>query len=166
MAGIHQFTSTEFIQSGSIAKFESGIDIEGNLIVSNSIRTTELTGLVASNTSIPTLNVGKAINNDDGSINYEEWTAPINTSVRITASGNFDKFCFIENQTLTDTDTSLSTWTAVEKGTGNGLTKKSFYETSYEAAGIYEYLIIASNITTLQTVVKGTTVTITNNSQT
>ena len=64
MAGIHQFTRTEFIQSGSIAKFESGIDIEGNLIVSNSIRTTELTGLVASNTSIPTLNVGKEINND------------------------------------------------------------------------------------------------------
>tara|TARA_R110002167_G_scaffold70832_6_gene199976 strand:+ start:269 stop:757 length:489 start_codon:yes stop_codon:yes gene_type:complete len=161
MGEIHQFTSTEFIQSGSIAKFESGIDIEGNLIVSNSIRTTELTGLVTSNTSTPTLNVGKAINNDDGSISYEEWTTPLNTPVRITASGDFNKFCFIENQTLTDADTSLSTWTTVEKGTGNGLTKTSFYNTSYETAGIYEYLIIASNTVTLQTVVKGTTVTIT-----
>ena len=161
MGEIHQFTSTEFIQSGSIAKFESGIDIEGNLIVSNSIRTTELTGLVTSNTSTPTLNVGKAINNDDGSISYEELTTPLNTPVRITASGDFNKFCFIENQTLTDADTSLSTWTTVEKGTGNGLTKTSFYNTSYETAGIYEYLIIASNTVTLQTVVKGTTVTIT-----
>ena len=161
MGGVHQFASTEFIQSGSIAKFESGIDIEGNLIVSNSIRTTELTGLVTSNTSTPTLNVGKAINNDDGSISYEEWTTPLNTPVRITASGDFNKFCFIENQTLTDADTSLSTWTTVEKGTGNGLTKTSFYNTSYETAGIYEYLIIASNTVTLQTVVKGTTVTIT-----
>ena len=50
-----------------------------------------------------------------------------------------------------------------EKGNSNGLIKKSFYqkEGGYSLAGVYEYLIIANNSTTLKTVVKGTTVTVT-----
>ena len=75
----------------------------------------------------------------------------------------FDGFCFIENQTLTVTGPT-STWRTVNKGNSNGLSPKSFYqrENGYDTPGVYEYLIIANNSSSLKTVVKGTTVTVLN----
>ena len=152
MAGIHKISSSLFIQSGSVANFKSGISITGSFISDTPIIAGEFDGI---GTSVPIpLNVGKA--NDDGT--FEEWVTPINEEIRITASGDFDSFCFIENIN------STKRWKTKEKGNSNGLIKKSFYqkEGGYSLAGVYEYLIIANNSTTLKTVVKGTTVTVTN----
>ena len=55
-----------------------------------------------------------------------------------------------------------STWKTVKKGSSNGLIKSSFYQRTYNEAGVYEYLIIANSTSSLQTVVKGTTVTVKN----
>ena len=62
--------------------------------------------------------------------------------------------------TLSTPSTPSGIWKTVQKGPGNGLIGKSNYERTYDAPGIYEYLIIANNKTTKETVVKGTTVTI------
>ena len=92
--------------------------------------------------------MGKA--NDNGT--FEEWETQINQSIRITASGNFDTFCFIENNN--------NKWETVSKGESNGLFKKSHHNATYSETGIYEYLIIATNISSKKTVIKGTTVTV------
>ena len=154
MAGIQLISSSLFIQSGSVAHFKNGINVTGSFSSSKAIFASEFDGLGTNTTSIPTLNVGKS--NGDGT--FEEWVTPTNTEIRITASGDFDSFCFIENIN------STKRWKTKEKGDSNGLIKKSFYQKAggYSSAGVYEYLIIANNSTTLKTVVKGTTVTVTN----
>jgi hypothetical protein len=153
MAGTHLISSSLFIQSGSVAHFKNGINVTGSFSSSVPIYAAEFDGLGTNTTSIPTLNVGKSIG--DGT--FEEWVTPTNTPIRITASGDFDNFCFIENLN------STGRWKTKEKGGSNGLLKESFYQKAggYSSAGVYEYLIIANNSTTLQTVVKGTTVTVT-----
>ena len=155
MAGTHLITSSLFIQSGSSANFKNGINITGSLSSSGFIIAGNIEGLepISETNSVPLLNVGKA--NGDGT--FEEWVTPTNIPVRITASGDFDSFCFIENIN------STSVWKTKSKGDSNGLIKKSFYQKpgGYSIPGVYEYLIIANNNTTLQTVVKGTTVTVT-----
>ena len=153
MAGIHQISSSEFIQSGSVAHFKGGISSSG-LRIDGIIKSDNFDGISVSNDSTP-LNVGKAL--DDGT--FEEWVIIEGQSARITASGNFSGFCFIENTTLTTTGDS-STWKTVSKGEGNGLFLKSFYERTYDEAGVYEYLVVANNSSSLKTVVKGTTVTV------
>ena len=155
MAGNHLISSSLFIQSGSPAIFKNGINVTGSFSSSKAIFATEYIGLDTNAVSTPTLNVGKA--NSNGT--FEEWVTPINIPIRITASGNFDSFCFIENIN------STGKWETKSKGGSNGLLKKSFYqkEGGYPLAGVYEYLIVASNKTTLQTVIKGTTVTVTEN---
>ena len=161
MTSTHKISGSLFIQSGSAAKFLNGINITGSLSSSGHIMANNFDGISFNESSIP-LNVGKA--NSDGT--FEEWEVAIDESgitepVRITASGDFDNFIFIENQTLEEVG-SNSTWKTVEKGPSNGLIKASHYERTYNEAGVYEYLIIANNNNLLQTVVKGTTVTVTN----
>ena len=155
MAGIHKITSSLFIQSGSIAQFKGGLTSSKGLRVNGVIKSDNFDGILVDNNSTP-LNVGKA--NDDGT--FEEWVTSINTPIRITASGDFDTFCFIENQTLNDNNPSNSTWRTVSKGESNGLFKKSHHNATYSETGVYEYLIIANNSSSLKTVVKGTTVTV------
>lgn len=158
MGGIHKITSSLFIQSGSVAHFKNGINITGSLS-SSTISSPNFIGLETSNEVDIPLNVGRDM--EDGT--YQEWITPPNIPIRITASGDFDGFCFIENQTLTATGPT-STWRTVNKGNSNGLSPKSFYqrENGYDTPGVYEYLIIANNSSSLKTVVKGTTVTVLN----
>lgn len=148
MAGIHKITSSLFIQSGSIAHFKGGISSSG-LRIDGIIKSDNFDGISVLNDSTP-LNVGKALENGT----FEEWVTSINTPIRITASGDFDSFCFIEN---TNDDNK---WKTVSKGESNGLFKKSHYNATYSETGVYEYLIIATNISSKKTVVKGTTVTV------
>ena len=148
MAGIHKITSSLFIQSGSVAQFKGGVSSSKGLRIDGVIKSDNFDGISTSNSSIP-LNVGKA--NDDGT--FEEWVTPIDEEIRITASGNFDTFCFIEN-------TNDNKWKTVSKGESNGLFKKSHYNETYSETGVYEYLIIATNTSLKETVVKGTTVTV------
>lgn len=149
MAGIHKITSSLFIQSGSAAQFKGGVSSSKGLRIDGIIKSDNFDGISTSNNFTP-LNVGKA--NDDGT--FEEWVTSINQEIRITASGDFDTFCFIEN---TNDDKK---WKTVSKGESNGLFKKSHYNVTYSETGVYEYLIIATNISSKETVVKGTTVTV------
>ena len=155
MAGIHKITSSLFIQSGSIAQFKGGLTSSKGLRVDGVIKSDNFDGILVNNNSTP-LNVGNAL--EDGT--FEEWVTSINTPIRITASGDFDTFCFIENQTLNDNNPSNSTWRTVSKGESNGLFKKSHHNATYSETGVYEYLIIATNTSSKETVVKGTTVTV------
>jgi hypothetical protein len=94
MAGIHQISSSLFIQSGSVAEFKNGINLIGTLSSSGNITADNFNGMSTTGGDVlPTLNVGKG--NDDGT--FEGWVTTINTPTRITASGNFDTFCFIKN---------------------------------------------------------------------
>ena len=146
MAGTH-LISGSFIQSGSVAQFKGGVSSSKGLRIDGVIKSDNFNGISIANNSIP-LNVGKA--NDNGT--FEEWETQINQSIRITASGNFDTFCFIENNN--------NKWETVSKGESNGLFKKSHHNAIYSETGIYEYLIIATNISSKKTVIKGTTVTV------
>ena len=146
MAGTH-LISGSFIQSGSVAQFKGGVSSSKGLRIDGVIKSDNFNGISIANNSIP-LNVGKA--NDNGT--FEEWETQINQSIRITASGNFDTFCFIENNN--------NKWETVSKGESNGLFKKSHHDAIYSETGIYEYLIIATNISSKKTVIKGTTVTV------
>jgi len=148
MAGIHKITSSLFIQNGSVAHFKGGLTSSKGLRVDGVIKSDNFDGILINNNSTP-LNVGKAL--EDGT--FEEWVTQINTSIQITASGDFDTFCFIEN-------TNDNKWKTVSKGNSNGLFKKSHYDITYSETGIYEYLIIATNTSSKETVVKGTTVTV------
>jgi|TARA_R110000744_G_scaffold18309_6_gene49309 hypothetical protein len=146
MAGTH-LISGSFIQSGSVAQFKGGVSSSKGLRIDGVIKSDNFNGISIANNSTP-LNVGKA--NDNGT--FEEWETQINQSIRITASGNFDTFCFIENNN--------NKWETVSKGESNGLFKKSHHNAIYSETGIYEYLIIATNISSKKTVIKGTTVTV------
>jgi len=146
MAGTH-LISGSFIQSGSVAQFKGGVSSSKGLRIDGVIKSDNFNGISIANNSTP-LNVGKA--NDNGT--FEEWETQINQSIRITASGNFDTFCFIENNN--------NKWETVSKGKSNGLFKKSHHNAIYSETGIYEYLIIATNISSKKTVIKGTTVTV------
>jgi hypothetical protein len=98
MAGTH-LISGSLIQSGSTAQFKSGINVDKTLIVNGPVKSNNIIGLSSNRSAtatIPTLNVGKA--NDDGT--FEEWVTSKDTEIRITASGNFNNFTFIENQDL------------------------------------------------------------------
>tara|TARA_R110002153_G_scaffold9457_1_gene39059 strand:+ start:32 stop:538 length:507 start_codon:yes stop_codon:yes gene_type:complete len=160
MAGIHLISSSKFIQSGSVAHFKNGITASLSLSSLGAIYSNQFIGMSTSTETSNepnnnSLNVGKALENGT----FDEWVIEVGESARITASGNFSGFCFVENTTLTTTGNS-STWKTVSKGDGNGLFLKPFYERIYTEAGVYEYLIIANNSSSLQTVVKGTTVTV------
>jgi len=159
MAGIHQFSSSKYIHSGSVAHFKSGVTVIGALELLGDIYAGNYEGMSDVDDEeevVDVLEVGKAI--DDGT--FEEWTAVIGEPVRITASGDFNGFCFIENQTLTAVG-ATSTWKTVSIGPASGLVNQSYFTRTYNEVGIYEYLIIAHNTSSLKTSTKGTTVTVT-----
>ena len=155
MAGIHLISSSLFIQSGSAAQFKNGITASLGLISSGNIIAEEFIGINTSETNTSTLQVGNSINNV-----YSEWETTVGTQIRISASGNFDTFMFIKNNTLSTVGDS-STWETLSIGLGNGLNKKSFINQTFTEPGVYEYFVLATNNTTLKTEFKGTTVTVT-----
>ena len=155
MAGIHLISSSLFIQSGSVAQFKNGISASLGLTSSGNIVAEEFVGINTSEASTPTLQVGRSIDNV-----YSEWETTVGTQIRISASGNFDTFMFIKNNTLSTIGDS-STWETLSIGLGNGLNKKSFLYQTFTEPGVYEYFILATNNTTLKTEFKGTTVTVT-----
>jgi len=164
MTQLHQISSSLFIQSGSVAEFKNGINLNGSLSSSGDIVATAFDGIsTVSGVTLPTLNVGNAL--EDGT--FQEWVTSINTEIKITASGNFDTFCFIKNldNSIEESITNLDVWRTIEKGTSNGLDKQPFITETFSSPGVYEYLIIASNTGSKQTVVKGTTVTVTDKPQ-
>jgi len=154
MAGTHKISSSLFIQSGSIAEFKNGISASLGLTSSGNIVASQFIGITNQDDGLPTLQVGNSIDNV-----YSEWETTVGTQIRISASGNFDTFMFLKNNTLTTVGDS-SIWETVSIGSGNGLNKKSFIDQTFTEPGVYEYFILATNNTTLKTEFKGTTVTV------
>lgn len=154
MAGTHEISSSLFIQSGSVAEFKNGISASLGLTSSGNIVASQFIGITNQDDGLSTLQVGKSVDNV-----YSEWETTVGTQIRISASGNFDTFMFIKNNTLTTVGDS-STWETVSIGSGNGLNEKSFIDQTFTEPGVYEYFILATNNTTLKTEFKGTTVTV------
>ncbi len=150
---IHLISSSLFIQVGSPAEFKNGISASVGLSSSGTITANEFIGI---GDNKPILNVGSASSENI----YSDWETTVGTTIRISASGDFDTFMFLKNNTLTQVGDS-SVWETVSIGSGNGLNKKSFINQTFNEPGVYEYFILASNNTTLKTVFKGTTVTVT-----
>jgi hypothetical protein len=153
MAGIHLISSSLFIQAGSPAEFKNGISASVGLSSSGAITANEFIGI---GNGEPILNVGSASFENT----YSDWETTVGTTIRISASGNFDTFMFLKNSTLIEIGDS-SVWETVSIGSGNGLNKKSFIDQIFDEPGVYEYFVLASNKITLKTVFKGTTVTVT-----
>ena len=155
MAGKHLISSSLFIQSGSVAQFKNGITASLGLTSSGNIVAEEFVGINTTEANTPTLQVGKSVNNV-----YTEWETTIGEEIRISASGNFDTFMFIKNNTLSTVGDS-SVWETISVGLANGLNKKSFINQTFTEPGVYEYFVLATNNTLLKTEFKGTTVTVT-----
>ena len=149
MAGIHQFSSSKYIHSGSVAHFKSGVTVVGSVELLGAIYAGNYEGMsdVDDEEEVAdALEVGNAIG--DGT--FEEWVTTIGEQVRITASGDFNGFCFIENQTLAAVG-ATSTWRTVSIGPASGLVNQSYFTRTYDEVGIYEHLIIAHNTSSLKT---------------
>lgn len=145
MAGIQQISSSLFIQSGSVAQFKSGITTpevsSKNSIFAQSYSNITLGGGEA----LPTLLAGSS---SDGT--FEEWETTINTTIRLSASGDFNHYSFIEKQD--------NGWGVISSGSQNGLVEKSYVDITKSQPGVYEYLVLAMSTSSKQTVVVGTTV--------
>jgi len=154
MGGIHSFTSSLFIHSGSKAQFKSGI-FSPKITSKGAIFAKGFKDLgVGVSTEGPELLVGTQ--SADGSL--IECITTINTPVKLSASGNFNHFTFVEKR--------LDGWFQISSGSQNGLIEKSFVDVEGKPTpGIYEYLVLAMSTSSLKTVAKGTTVTVINNSQ-
>lgn len=150
---LHLISSSLFIQAGSPAEFKNGISASIGLSSSGAITANEFIGIGGGE---PVLNVGSASFENT----YSDWETTVGTTIRISASGDFDTFMFLKNSTLVEIGDS-SVWETVSVGSGNGLNKKSFIDQTFNEPGVYEYFVLASNNTTLKTVFKGTTVTVT-----
>ena len=146
MAGEHRFSSTEFIQSGAIAQFKSGIS-SSKITSKGAIFARGFKDLGVSNS--PELLVGTQ--SADGSL--VECVTTVNTPVQLSTSGNFNHFTFIEKRS--------DGWFQISTGSQNGTVEKSFVDIEGKSTpGIYEYLVLAASTSSLKTVVKGTTISV------
>jgi hypothetical protein len=154
MAGLqttHSFSSSVlsdgrggFVQSGSRAIFKSGITAS-NLHVANQIFAGGYDGINELGSANPLI-VGSASNNT-----ISECVVLINQPFKLTASGDFNHFTFIEKR--------IDGWFQISSGSQNGLVKKSFVDIEGKSTpGVYEYFVLAANTSSLKTVVRGTTV--------
>ena len=106
---------------------------------------------VGTSTEGPELLVGTQ--SADGSL--VECVTTINTPFKLSASGDFNHFTFIEKRS--------DGWFQISSGSQNGIIEKSFVDIEGKSTpGIYEYLVLAASTSSLKTVVKGTTISVTN----
>ena len=143
MGGINLITSSIFVQRGVKAIFESGIS-SSNVESRNNVF-----AKTYDNFKPPVLlKVGSASLEGD----FKEWETTTGTTVRLSASGNFNHFTFIEKQPLG--------WFQISTGSQKGLVEKSFVNITKDVPGVYEYLVIAMSTESKQTITKGTTITV------
>lgn len=150
MVSKHQISSSLFVQSGSVAQFKSGIS-SSKITAKNFIFAESFENLTLSNEDTSLL-VGTQ--SADGSL--IECVTTVNTPFQLSASGNFNHFTFLENK-------GVEGWFQISTGSQRGTIEKSFVDIEGKpTSGIYEYLVLAMSTSSLKTVVKGTTVTVTN----
>ena len=146
MGGIHLISSSLFVQSGSKAKFKSGIT-SSNLTITGSIFAQGFKDLGVTTTLTPSLTVGTQ--SADGS--FRECVTSVNQDFRLTASGSFNHFTFIEKR--------IDGWFQISTGSQNCLIRKDFVDIDGKPdPGVYEYLVLGVSTSSLKTVAKGTTV--------
>ena len=145
--GISVISSSKFIQSGAVAQFKSGIT-SSFLECKNSIFAEGFEGIAIGNSDTSELlKVGTA--SADGT--FDECVTTVGTNFRLSASGDFNHFTFIEKRS--------DGWFQISSGSQNGLEEKSFVDgEGKSSAGVYEYFVLAMSTSSKQTVVKGTTV--------
>ena len=115
MSRIHSITSSKFVQVGSRANFKSGIT-SSKLSTSGAIFAEGFKDLGIASSTTPLLTVGTQ--SSDGS--FDECVTFTNTDFRLTASGSFNHFTFIEKRT--------DGWFQISTGSLNGLVKKDFVD--------------------------------------
>ena len=148
MSRVHSITSSKFVQVGSRANFKSGIT-SSKLSTSGAIFAEGFKDLGIASSTTPLLTVGTQ--SSDGS--FDECVTFTNTDFRLTASGSFNHFTFIEKR--------IDGWFQISSGSQNGLVRKDFVDIDGKStSGIFEYLVLAMSTSSLKTVVKGTTVTV------
>lgn len=146
MSSTHKITSSLFIQSGSRANFKSGIS-SSNLSISGAIFAEAFKDLgVSTTTTLPLVVGSKSL--ADGSI--DECVVFENQNFKLTASGSFNHFTFIEKR--------IDGWFQISTGSQRGLVEKNFVDISAKAPGVYEYLVLGVSTSSLKTVAQGTTV--------
>ena len=97
MTGTHRFSSTEFIQSGTVAQFKNGIEATGNsptygFSTTGTITANSFDGLPIEPTP-PSL-ILYALNADG---NQLITSANVGDIISIHADGDFDNYCFVKN---------------------------------------------------------------------
>ena len=148
MSRVHSITSSKFVQVGSRANFKSGIT-SSKLSTSGAIFAEGFKDLGIASSTTPLLTVGTQ--SSDGS--FDECVTFTNTDFRLTASGSFNHFTFIEKR--------IDGWFQISTGSQNGLVKKDFVDIDGKPdSGVYEYLVLGVSTASLKTVAKGTTVTV------
>jgi hypothetical protein len=152
MAGTHKISSSLFVQSGSTAQFKSGISSSG-ITSKNAIFAREFKDLnFGPSDSDPLLLVGT----QSAGGGLTECVTTVNTPFQLSASGDFNHFTFLENK-------GAEGWFQISSGSQKGLIEKSFVNVEGKSTpGVYEYLVLAASTSSLKTVTKGTTVTVTN----
>jgi hypothetical protein len=143
MGGISIITSSIFNQKGSTAKFKSGVS-SSILRTNNNIYAKEYIGF---NPDTP-LKVGSS---SEGGV-FNEWNTTTGTLIKLSASGDFNHFSFIEKQE--------TGWVLISSGSIKGLREQSFVDIVKNEPGIYEYLILAMSTSSKQTVSATTTITV------
>tara|TARA_B100001063_G_C16775190_1_gene564710 strand:+ start:1136 stop:1621 length:486 start_codon:yes stop_codon:yes gene_type:complete len=152
----HQFTSSEWVQSGSIAKFKSGIDVTGSV-------NAKLIGDGSALTGITTTGIQLFIGSESLATppTYGEWITGSGGNHTITlsvsASGaTFNHFTFLRQDL---SDAALWEEASDYSGTQKGLVNQNSL-TDTLGTGIYRYLLLAMSTASKQTLVTGTTVII------
>ena len=146
MIKIHKISSSAFVQSGSIAKFKSGIT-SSNLNIKGAIYAQEFQGIGTNTPSDPLLTVGTQ--SADGT--FDECVTFQNQDFRLTAEGDFNHFTFVEKKS--------DGWFQISSGSQNGQVRKNFVDIEGKSSpGVYKYLILGVSTSSLKTVAKGTTV--------
>jgi len=152
----HQFTSSEWIQSGSIAKFKSGINVAGSVDATLIGDGSQLTGITT--TGIQLFIGSESLATPP---TYGEWITGSGgdhtITLSVSASGaTFNHFTFLRQDL---SDAALWEEASDYSGTQKGLVAKNTV-TDTLGTGIYRYLLLAMSTASKQTLVTGTTVII------
>lgn len=154
MAGIHHFSGS-FIQSGSTAKFKSGINVTGNInVVTGAVSGTFIgdgSGLTLPGQSGITLFIGSASNHIPPTFGNwiigEDGTDQTIILATSASNGNFNHFTFLRNDRYTNNWIEVSDYSGEQNGLASSNT---IIETL--GTGIYRYLLIAASSESRKTV--------------
>jgi len=152
MSIVHQFTSSNWVQSGSQAQFKSGVNVNGSLngvFIGNG---TNLTNISSRNISASLFFGSESLNDPP---TYGDWITGSGGEHTITLSTSashaaFNHFTFLRQNTHGRNDwEERSDYT----GTFNGLRSQDSLTETLDT-GIYRYLLLAMSTASKQTLIQ------------